>query len=73
MLLNRYKLEEYPRVGTTRQFIAQGKRDAIYGCAVYDNGKWCWINLGTGFGTASVPFDLVQVNPAEYWDGESLP
>lgn len=49
-------------VGTVRSFIATGRRGAQYGCMLYDDGRFLWINL-RNMSYESVPFDLAQWHP----------
>jgi hypothetical protein len=69
----RYELEagepyRGPHVGVVEQFIAYGKRGAIYGGLVYGDGRFHWLNLSRG-GMGTVPFDLAQVSPRDLWAG----
>jgi hypothetical protein len=58
-------IKTFPNLGTVHSFIAHGKRGASYGCMVYADGRFHWVNLGRGaFGT--VPFDLAQVSPIRF-------
>jgi hypothetical protein len=71
----RYELEagepyRGPHVGVVEQFIAYGKRGAVYGGLVYGDGRFHWLNLSRG-GMGTVPFDLAQVSPRDLWAGGS--
>lgn len=53
----------HPHIGRVATIVAHGKRGAMYGCLIYDNGeRWHWVNM-TRF-SGSVPFDLAQINPS---------
>ncbi len=55
-----------PIQGVVEQFLAYGKRGAVYGGLVWSDGRFHWMNALRPGGT--VPFDLAQVSPLELWD-----
>ncbi len=53
--------------GVVEQFLAYGKRGAVYGGLVWQDGRFHWMNATRPLG--NVPFDLAQVSPLVLWEG----
>lgn len=51
-----------PNIGLCRSFIASGPRGAVYGCLLYSDGRFRWLNLNHKRAT-SVPRDLARTSP----------
>lgn len=64
-LLTDEGFKDYPNLGRVHSYIANGRRGAVYGCMVYPDGRWHWVNLARRIST--VPFDLAQIEPSSYF------